>query len=305
MPYDIAVNITDRQYLGEYHGNKKHPCDIPGVIERAASMGIGMVFLGTSVRSSVESAMLARAYGQYAAVGIHPGSAADATESDIQAIEEIVHSRDLSGYKETVGEEIRSIMQSRPLDKAARIIAVGEIGLDYYRDYAPKEKQKEVFRAILEKTSACGMPYILHYRDCEEDFHEIVSRHSIRGVVHSYTGTRREMERLVEKGYYIGINGASIRENESTQVIEHIPSSRLLIETDAPWCTIRKTSKYAGYIGKYLEVDKKWKQGKGVKGRNEPANLLEVVDAVAGIRNTTKEEVVNTTDKNFHMLFGV
>lgn len=302
MPYDIAVNITDDQYFGKYHRSKKHPCDIPGVIERATLCGISMIFLGVSVSSSVESVMLANKYLQYASVGIHPGSAESATRADIQAIKEILLGNGSHMHKQTAREEILCIAPPASLC-TDRIIAIGEIGLDYFRDYASKEKQKEVFQAILEETAGCSMPYILHYRDCEEDFHEIVSRHQIEGVVHSYTGTQREMERLLKKGYYIGVNGASIRENEKTHVIEQIPSDRLLLETDAPWCSIRNTSKYAPIVGKYLAVNKRWKEGEGVKGRNEPVNLLEVIDAVAEIRNMSKEEIVQITDANFHRLF--
>lgn len=303
MPYDIAVNITDDQYLGQYHGRKKHPCDISSVIDRAISKGIRMVFLGISVSTSVESAALACKYGQFAAVGIHPGSASEATEQDIRAIKDLASGKKVN--EQQGREEILLIEQGAPLHEGGQIVAVGEIGLDYYRDYAPREKQKKVFARILEETSGLGMPYILHYRDCEEDFHEIAGRHRIEGVVHSYTGTQQEMERLLEKGYYIGVNGASIRENEHTHVIERIPQDRLLIETDAPWCSIRKTSKYAAAIESYLRVSKRWKEGDGVKGRNEPVNLLEVIDAVAEIRKISREEVVRTTDENFCRLFRV
>ncbi|KAI5191521.1 TatD DNase family protein [Nematocida minor] len=303
MPYDIAVNITDGQYLGEYHQKSKHPCDIHSVINRAVEKNIQMVFLGTSVNSSIESVALGNEYGQYAAIGIHPGSAGGTTEEDVQKITDILEDQNIEKSRSRIRGEILKIVGDKALESIKSVIAIGEIGLDYYREYSPKEKQREVFSSILKKTAKYKIPYIFHYRDCEDDFFEIVREYEVEGVVHSFTGTIEEMHRLVGKGYYIGINGASIRENETTGVIEKIPDDRLLIETDAPWCTIRKTSKYSELVGNYLKTSKRWKEGEGVKGRNEPVNLLEVIDVVAGIRNISKEELVEKTDSNFKKLF--
>ncbi|KAH9386873.1 TatD DNase family protein [Nematocida major] len=305
MPYDIAVNITDPQYQGEYGQKKKHACDIPAVIERGKRAGVRMVFLGISVKSSAESVALANEYGEYCTVGIHPGSTKGAQDADVRSLVDILANQSIQSLRSLVGESILGLVAEKSLFSINSVIGIGEVGLDYHRDYSPREKQREIFSKILKETAIYKLPYVFHYRDCEEDFFDIVGQHSVEGVVHSYTGSIEEMRRLVRCGYYIGVNGASIRENEDTRVIEEIPLHRLLIETDAPWCSIRKTSAYYSCVGKYRTPSKKWSEHEGVKGRNEPANLLEVIDVVSHIKGIPKEQLIEATDRNFKALFRI
>ncbi|EIJ88224.1 TatD DNase family protein [Nematocida parisii] len=303
MPYDIAVNITDPQYLGEYNSKKKHCCDIKSVIARGKSHDINMVFLGLSLASSVEVISIANEYNEYCVIGVHPGSTEECTKEDIQAFVDILSTKTIENQRNLIRKEVSDIISTEALLNIDSVVGIGEVGLDYNRTYSSKEKQKKVFKEILKKTEVFNLPYIFHYRDCEEDFFEIVNDHNVSGVIHSYTGGLEEMRRLVSKGFYIGINGASIRENEQTSVIEEIPLDRLLIETDAPWCTIRKTSKYYDSIGTYLKSNKKWIENEGVKGRNEPINLYQVIDAVSHIKKTPKQDVISVTNQNFKKLF--
>ncbi|KAI5170976.1 TatD DNase family protein [Nematocida sp. LUAm3] len=301
MPVDIAVNITDEQYLGVYMGKHKHEKDVEEVIKRAQEDSVKMVFLGTSLGTSIESMVLAESYTQYATIGIHPGSAEKASEEDIRCIEDILRENSIEKYKNLIRSEY--IPKKEIKNPIETLIAIGEVGLDYYRDYSCKSKQREVFSRMMDLSSISSLPYLFHYRECQRDFLEITDGYSVNGVVHSFTGSVEEMKILVKKGYYIGINGASIRENTHTHVIEEIPEDRILLETDAPWCSIRKSSEYYKYTNDRLKPGKAWKKENGRKGRNEPVNLHQVIDIVAHIKNMTQDELIVQTDKNFYELF--
>ncbi|KAI5179601.1 TatD DNase family protein [Nematocida sp. AWRm80] len=307
MPTDIAVNITDSQYLGEYNGRKKHQMDMPAVISRGISNNIKMVFLSISLSTAVESIFLAQKYHQYSTIGIHPNSPLEGYIEEIESIKDILQRRSIERYKSLIRPEILTIHSERE-DKTvwdtSILIAIGECGLDYHRDHNQPKLQKQVFQAQLELSRIVNLPYIFHYRECSRDFLEITSEYKVQGVVHSFTGTPEEMKDLIRQGYYIGVNGASIRENITTQTIEEIPLNRLLIETDSPWCTIRNSSPYHKYTKNYLQETKRFSSFEsGVKGRNEPANLQQVIDIVAKIKNTTAESIIQQTETNFQSLF--
>ncbi|KAI5185779.1 TatD DNase family protein [Nematocida homosporus] len=302
MVFDIAVNITDNQYLGEYYQKTKHICDIPQVVERARAKEIQMVFLGTSLSTSIESIYLAEQYDQFATIGIHPGSTTECTPKDILAIQQLLTGTSPKTYTHLLRDQVQSIVTSTN-PTSQRIIAIGEVGLDYFRDYSPRETQREVFQAMLELSKLSPLPYLLHYRDCQDDFLDLISNYQIRGVVHSFTGTLEEMHVLTSKGFYIGINGASIRENPETKVIEELDLTRLLVETDAPWCSIRKTSPYYNSTQEYLPAKKTWSPELGYKGRNEPLNLYQVIDIIASIKEVSPAEIIQITNQNFNNLF--
>jgi len=305
MPYDIAVNITDAQYLGEYQGSEKHPCDIEHVVARAKAKEVKMVFLGTSFQSSVESAALAEAFGEYAVVGVHPLSSKECTAEDAAAIEEIAKQRTATGHESSIRQKVQAVIERTERKHKKRVIGVGEIGLDYYRGKESKSEQKKVFQTMLEIARKHALPCVFHYRECEEDFLDIAAEYrDVRGVVHSFTGSAEEMKQLVKMGYYIGINGLSIKESESTAVIEELPLERILVETDAPYCSLKKSSRYYESAGEYVAQRRKWSAEAGIRGRNEPANLHHVLDVVAEIKKIRKEDLAEITDKNFESLFG-
>ncbi|OAG29960.1 TatD DNase family protein [Nematocida displodere] len=310
MPYDIAVNITDAQYSGEYYQKKKHPLDIPSVMTRAKAAGVHMLFLGLSLQSSIESIYLSNVFKEHASIGVHPGSTLQCTDGDVEQIADILQKKSISKYRSLIREEIRELSEGATLEDreaglyAAAPIAIGEVGLDYFREYSTKSQQKKVFRQMMDLSLGSSLPYIFHYRECERDFLEITSDYSVSGVVHSFTGMPEEMHALIRKNYYIGINGASIRENELTSVIEELPLEKLLVETDSPYCAIKKTSQYYPYTKEYLPQTKSWTPATGVKGRNEPANLFQVLDVISEIKNIPKNELINITNKNWSSLFG-
>jgi len=123
-------------------------------------------------------------------------------------------------------------------------VAFGEIGLDYDRLFlAPKESQIKYFEAQLDLATELHMPLFLHSRACSEDFERLLKARlehlPKRGLVHSFTGTVEEMQRLVAMGFDIGINGCSMKTDENLSVVRAVPLERLQIETDGPWVSQR------------------------------------------------------------------
>lgn len=121
-------------------------------------------------------------------------------------------------------------------------VAFGEIGLDYDRLFlAPKDTQLKYFEAQLDLATELQMPLFLHSRACHEDFERLLKprleRLPRRGLVHSFTGTVEEMQRLVAMGFNIGINGCSMKTEENVSVVKEVPLERLQIETDGPWAS--------------------------------------------------------------------
>ena len=135
------------------------------------------------------------------------------------------------------------------------------------------------FELQLQLCQETKLPLFLHCRAAGKEMLEILQRHNdlieAKGVIHSFDGTLEEAQNFIELGYFIGINGCSLKTEENLKVVKELPLSHLLIETDAPWCEIRPTHASSKYIStkfdyKIAKKPDKWVQGGIVKGRNEP-----------------------------------
>lgn len=136
----------------------------------------------------------------------------------------------------------------------------------------------------------------LHCRSAEQDFKEILKRHNHElygGVVHSYTGNLEDAKDLIKLGYYIGLNGCSLRTEESLKVAAELPLNRIMIETDCPWCEIKPTHPSFKHVKTKFETKKKEKHDENfmVKSRNEPANIVQVFEVLCGIRSESPDEI--------------
>jgi TatD DNase family protein len=215
----------------------------------------------------------------YATVGVHPCSATSFAK----------HPAGPDSYL----NQIASL--ARTSAAAGHTVAFGEIGLDYDRlHYADKETQLRYFEAQLDVATSLHLPLFLHMRAAAADFESLLkprlAKLPKRGLVHSFTGSLEEMRSLVDLGLDIGVNGCSLKTEENLAVVKEIPLERLQIETDGPWCEIRPS--HAGY--KYLkggEVEvvkavkkEKWIEGCMIKGRNEPACIVQVAHIVAKVK---------------------
>jgi TatD DNase family protein len=199
--------------------------------------------------------------------------------------------------------------------KSGTATAFGEIGLDYDRLFlCPKDQQIQFFEYQLTLAIKIQLPLFLHSRAASADFERILHAHlpqlPKRGLVHSFTGTVDEMQRLVDMGFDIGVNGCSMKTEENVQVVKNIPLNRLQLETDGPWCEMRASHASMKYrvdappLPKAVRKEK-WEKGLMVKGRNEPVTIVQVAHAVAAIKNLSVEEVCEVAWENSVRMFGL
>ncbi len=169
--------------------------------------------------------------------------------------------------------------------KHPRVVAVGEVGLDYhYENETPKEDQLKLFRDMLSLGEECNLPYIIHSRDCFEDIFGVMAEYSIPSAVfHCYTDNIDNAKKILDLGYYISFSGIITFKNalDLREIVRYVPSDRILIETDCPYLTP------VPYRGKV----------------NEPAYVSLVAECVAGIRETSIEDISEITSRNFFRLF--
>ena len=242
--------------------------DRDAVIVRAAEAGIDRIINpAIDVETSEKILPLCERYkGLYAAVGIHPNDTANLTQADLDRI--------------------------AALAEQPRVVAIGEIGLDYYWDKSPKEKQFEAFEAQLALAQRFGLPVIIHNREASEDVIRILeswggglpaSLKSRPGVMHSFSGSIAIAERALAAGFYLGFTGPITfkKADETRAIAARVPLDRLLVETDGPFLTP------APHRGK----------------RNEPAYVVEVARCLAGLHQTDIEEMARITTANFNNFF--
>lgn len=179
------------------------------------SKGIShIVNCGCDLKSSLTTVALSEKYDFiYAAVGVHAHEAEEATESDIEEIEKLYEKE--------------------------KVVAVGEIGLDYHYDFSPRDRQLEIFERQLILANTLNLPVIVHDREAHEDTMNLLKKYKPKGVVHCFSGSAEMAKEIVKLGMYIGIGGAVTFKNakKPVEVVEYLPLDRLLLETDAPYMT--------------------------------------------------------------------
>jgi TatD DNase family protein len=192
-----------------------------------------------------------------------------------------------------VDVDAHTIATLRTLAAHPHCVAVGECGLDFFRDYSPRAAQRSAFTAQLELAASCGRPVFLHQRDAHDEFVAMLKpfRPRLAGAVaHCFTGGRRELDAYLELDLYVGITGwvcDERRGGELRQALPHIPSDRLLVETDAPYLAPRDL--------------KPQPAGR----RNEPAYLAHIVARIAALRGEDRDAVTAATTANAERLFAL
>ncbi|MCJ1313313.1 hypothetical protein MMC25_006990 [Agyrium rufum] len=300
---DVGINLTDPIFRGIYHGKKAHEDDLSDIIQRAVDAGCAkMMVTGSDLSESRKAIDLAKEYAGlcYATVGVHPCHAT--------AFDEYT-----PGGPDALLSELESLALSAK--SSGQCVAFGEIGLDYDRlHFAPKETQLKYFEAQLDLAVKVQLPLFLHSRAASEDF-ERVLRPRLKdlprgGLVHSFTGTREEMERVVGMGLDVGINGCSLKTEENLEVVRGVPLERLQIETDGPWCDMRASHASSKHRAKAPPLTRsvkkeKWERGLMVKTRNEPATIVQVAHVVASVKGISIEEVCEASWNNSIRMFGL
>lgn len=238
--------------------------DIKRVIERAHASGVAaMVTVGISLESSRSALEIAEKYsGIYCTVGLHPHGAHELSEDEIVSFKEIARNE--------------------------KVVAWGEIGLDYYRDRAPRELQRLCFRLQINLARETGLPVVIHDRDAHEDTIRILKEESaqeVGGVFHCFSGDWDFAKRCLDMGFCISIPGTVTYSNAGQQrdVVRKCPPERLLVETDAPFLTPMP------YRGK----------------RNEPAYVVFTARKIAELKNVSLEEMSERLTKNTARLFNL
>jgi TatD DNase family protein len=198
-----------------------------------------------------------------------------------------VHPHHASDYDESSASLIRSLVEQDA------IVAVGECGLDYFRNFSPRVAQLAAFRSQLDIAKECGLPVFLHQRDAHDDFIEVLESalpDLSRAVAHCFTGESESLREYLAMGLWIGITGWICDERRGThlkEIVSIIPDDKLLIETDAPYLLPRSL------------------RPKPKSRRNEPAFLTEVLRVVAAARGQTEEHVARITTANATRFFDL
>ena len=251
----------------ETHAHYDDECfdhDRGELLAQLPSHGIKKVINVASTIPSIEKcAELARSYDHvYGAVGVHPS--------------------ELEGMSEAVIEQMRTLAAWE------KIVAIGEIGLDYYWEKEPaiRKKQRDWFIRQMELAREVGLPVIIHSRDAAEDTFSLmkdIHAETIPGVIHCYSYSPELAKEYVKMGYYIGVGGVVTFKNAKklVQTVEETPIERILLETDSPYLT---PEPHRGH-------------------RNDSRELVYVVEKIAQIKGMTSEEVEEVTWKNAHDLF--
>ena len=260
------LNITD---IGINLMNARYHKDRDEVVERAIEVGVTkMIITGTTIWNSKSAIIRARKHPGmvFSTVGIHPHSAKDCSTEIINEM------RQLASHKE--------------------VVAIGECGLDFDRDFSPRDIQEKWFEEQIKLACELNMPLFLHEREAHRRFIDILSKYKGQyknAVVHCFSGTLSELKTYLEMGLYIGITGfvCDDRRPELKEIVKSIPLDKLMIETDGPFILPRDL------------------KNKPHDRRNEPAFLPHILNTIAKCMNKTPEEVAKATTENANQFFGI
>jgi len=255
---DIGCNLTHDSF----------DVDRDTVIEAAHQAGVvQMIVTGASAEGSRDALKLARTWPRqlFATAGVHPHRA--------------------SQYNDETDNLLRELAQQ------PGVVAVGETGLDYFRDFSPRDAQRSSFEQQIQIAIETGLPFFLHQRDAHDDFVAILKEY--RGdlsevVVHCFTGSKAELHECLDLNCYIGITGWICDERRGTHMKEYmqdIPSDRLMIETDSPYLKPRNL------------------RPKIKSHRNEPRLLPWILGTLAACRNEHPETLAEATTRNARKFF--
>ncbi|MBE0512064.1 TatD family hydrolase [Candidatus Bathyarchaeota archaeon] len=231
------------------------------VISRAREVDVKYVVnIGFDLDGSREAIELAEKHeGLYATVGIHPHNA--------------------SQLNENVLDKLRKLSENQ------KVVAVGEIGLDYYRNLSPREAQKKAFEAQLFLAEELGLPVVIHDREAHADTLEMLSKFKgrIKGIMHCFSGSREMAEQYIKSDFYISFAGPVTFPNSHKlhQIAKGIDLNKILLETDSPWLAPQEI------------------RGK----RNEPAFLLFIAKKIAKLKGISVDELAEATTENAKEIF--
>lgn len=231
---------------------------IPSLFEQGVE---GIINVGCDIESSVRTIEIAQRYEKvYAAVGVHPHSAAEVSGNWLDELDRLC--------------------------RQSKVVAIGEIGLDYHYDYSPRDVQKAVFEKQMDFARERNMPVIIHDREAHGDIIDTVNRFpEVKGVFHSFSGSYEMAEHLVKRGWYISFSGSvTFKTAENLRhAVTAVPIDRVLSETDSP------------YLSPVPERGK----------RNDSYRMRHTIEKLAEIYEVSFEEMSNACRDNAYRLFGI
>ena len=251
MLFDTHAHLDDEQFDEDRES-------LIGILN---AMGVSNVTnIGANMKSSKSSIELSEKYDFiYAAVGVHPHYAKDMVEQDL--------------------------VQLAKWTRLKKVVAIGEIGLDYFYDYSPREVQQEWFHRQLELAEKLDMPVCIHDRDAHRDCIDILSNYNVKGIFHCFSGSMEMAQQVLKMGFYLAFGGPLTYKNakKTVEAAEITPMDKLLIETDCP----------------YLSPD-------GHRGeRNNPALVRITAQKLADIKGISLEEIAEITSNNAKKVFRI
>ncbi len=258
---DIGVNLT----------NSRFEKDLPDVIEQAKHVGVsGLIITGTNLNESEQAHILTMQYPQmcYSTAGVHPHDAST-----------MISERDW--------------LQLKTLAQQPNVVAIGECGLDFNRDFSPRDVQEQVFERQLALAAELKLPVFLHCRDAHERFCAIYRQWQdklVGGVLHCFTGSVAELHDCLALDLHIGVTGWVCDERRGQELqlaVPLIPDNRLMIETDAPYLLPRTL------------------RPKPKSSRNLPMYLPHIAEKVAELRGCSFESIQQVTLENTKNFFGL
>ena len=253
MYFDTHVHLNSEQYE-----------NVDAVVQNAVNHGVRkMIVVGYDLETSVKAVEIASVYDfVYAAVGIHPSEVKNAKMSDFEAVERLLNNK--------------------------KVVAVGEIGLDYHWDKDNKEKQKEFFIKQMRLAHKYNLPIIIHSRDAAQDTYLVLEenkKYYEKGIMHCYSYSLEMAKKFIALNFYVAFGGALtfLNSKENKDVVRGIDVDKILTETDAPYLTPHP---FRGKI-------------------NEPKYIELVVEEIAKLKNIEKEKVASITYNNACDFFGI
>ncbi len=256
--------------IGANLGHESFDQDLPEVLDRARAAGVvQMLITGASREGSPKALHIAQQHPEflYATAGVHPHHAVEYTQE--------------------------CDLEMRALHQHAEVVAVGECGLDYFRDLSPRSAQRRAFELQLQLAVDIQKPLFLHQRDAHEDFMAMMKNFEGKlgkAVVHCFTGSKKELFEYLDADYYIGITGWLCDERRGLhlrEMVANIPSNRLMIETDSPYLMPRSIKPIPSHR------------------RNEPMYLKHIVEELAKDRNESTEHAAMHSTKTAREFFGL
>ncbi len=257
----MAISLIDTHCHIQF---ADYPLDPDEVLVQAQQAGVeGLLVVGCSLPDSQAAPeFAARHEGVWASIGLHPHEAARYVRDE------------------------EALQQFKKLASQPKVVAIGEAGLDYYYEHSPRADQKKMLRFQLELALEHDLPLIFHVRDAFGDFWPIFDNYKgVRGVVHSFSSDERDVEQVLARGLYVGLNGIMTftKRPDQLEAAKHVPLDRLLLETDAPFLTPYP------YRGKICE----------------PKHVLTTAEFLADLRGENLEDLAHATTANAKRLFSL